>query len=164
MKRRSLIGLVAVVALAALAILRPSGEAEAPVAGPAQVVDGDTLTVAGQRIRLHGVDAPETNQLCERGGEPWRCGADATEALRAFLAGRPVSCTPVDRDRFGRLVAHCAVGGQDLGAWLVGQGLAIAYTDYSWRYVPEELWARWHGRGIWGGRFQPPAEYRRAQR
>jgi endonuclease YncB( thermonuclease family) len=164
MKRRAVIGLLAAVALAALAALFPSGEAEGPVAGTAQVVDGDTLTVAGQRIRLHGVDAPEANQLCERGGQPWRCGADATEALRGFLAGRPVACTPVDRDRFGRLVARCAAEGQDLGAWLVGQGLAVAYTDYSWRYVPAELSARWHGRGIWGGSFQTPAEHRRAQR
>ena len=142
MKRGSLIGLLVVLLLAGLAALLPQGEAEPSVAGPAQVVDGDTLAVAGQRVRLHGVDAPEANQLCERGGQPWRCGADATEALRAFLAGRPVACTPVDRDRFGRIVARCAVEGQDLGAWLVGQGLAVAYTDYSWRYVPAEFWAR----------------------
>jgi endonuclease YncB( thermonuclease family) len=132
--------------------------------GPAQVVDGDTLTLAGERIRLFGVDAPEARQMCERDGEPWRCGVEAGEALRGFLAGKPVSCTPLDHDRYGRVVARCLAAGQDVGAWLVAQGMAVAYTDFSWRYVPQELAARWHGRGLWAGRFVTPAEYRRGAR
>lgn len=132
--------------------------------GSAQVVDGDTLTVAGERIRLFGVDAPEARQMCERDGQPWRCGAAAGEALRSFLAGKPVSCTPLDRDRYGRVVARCLAAGQDVGAWLVSEGMAVAYTDFSWRYVPQELSARWHGRGLWAGRFVAPAEYRRGMR
>jgi endonuclease YncB( thermonuclease family) len=138
--------------------------AGAAIQGPAQVVDGDTVTVAGERIRLFGVDAPEARQMCERDGQPWRCGAEAGAALRAFLAGTPVSCTPVDRDRFGRVVARCTAAGQDVGAWLVSEGMAVAYTDFSWRYVPQELAARWHGRGLWAGRFVTPAEYRRGAR
>ena len=138
--------------------------AGSPIRGAAQVVDGDTLTVAGERIRLFGVDAPEARQMCERDGQPWRCGAAAKQALQAFLAGKPVACTPVDRDRFGRIVARCATAGQDVGAWLVSEGMAVAYTDFSWRYVPQEMSARWHGRGLWAGRFVTPAEYRRGAR
>ena len=134
------------------------------ISGPAQVVDGDTLTVAGERIRLFGVDAPEARQMCERDGQPWRCGAEAGDALRGFLAGKPVSCTPLDRDRFGRVVACCAAAGQDVGAWLVSEGMAVAYTDFSWRYVPQELSARWNRRGLWAGEFVTPAEYRRGAR
>jgi endonuclease YncB( thermonuclease family) len=158
-RRLSLLVLALAAASAVAALILPEGSG-AEIAGPATVVDADTLTVAGQRIRLHGVDAPEASQLCTREGLPWRCGADATAALRAFLRGRPVACTPVERDRYGRVVARCRAGGEDLGAWLVREGLAVAYTDFSWRYLPEELRARWHGRGLWGGSFERPADYR----
>ncbi len=46
----------------------------ADVAGTASVIDGDTLEVHGQRIRLHGIDAPESRQLCRLDGKPWQCG------------------------------------------------------------------------------------------
>ena len=53
----------------------------ADVAGVARVIDGDTIEVHGQRIRLHGIDAPESRQLCFIDGKPWQCGKDATNAL-----------------------------------------------------------------------------------
>lgn len=148
---------------AVLALVLPQ-ESGAEIAGPATVVDGDTLTVAGSRIRLHGVDAPEASQVCTRDGLPWRCGADVTEALRQFLRGKQVACTPIERDRFRRIVARCRAGGEDIGAWLVREGLAVAYTDFSWRYLPHEWQARWEGRGLWGGSFETPAAYRRSAR
>ena len=53
----------------------------ADVAGTASVIDGDTLEIHGQRIRLHGIDAPESRQLCRLDGKPWQCGKDAANAL-----------------------------------------------------------------------------------
>ena len=132
--------------------------------GPAQVVDADTLTVAGTRIRLSGVDAPEASQTCEREGADWACGREATAALRAFLAARQVRCIPEDTDRFGRVVARCEAGGEDIGAWLVREGWAVAYTRFTWRYVPQEWLAWWEGRGLWAGRFVAPEEWRRGER
>jgi endonuclease YncB( thermonuclease family) len=161
------VGLALVVVLGAglalLADLLPSGEG-ADLAGVARVVDGDTLDLAGQRVRLHGVDAPESRQSCERGGAPWPCGTEATAALRRFLDGREVRCAALDRDRYGRVVARCRAGEEDLGAWLVRRGLAVAYTDFSWRYLPQEWLARWDGQGVWAGPFERPAEWRRYQR
>ncbi|WP_372619019.1 thermonuclease family protein [Falsiroseomonas sp.] len=153
--------LLALAALGAgLALIR--GEPGQPdLSGPAQVVDGDTLVLRGERVRLHGVDAPESNQPCEREGLRWPCGRDVTVSLRLFLDGRMVRCVSQGRDRFGRVLGRCHAGDQDIGAWLVREGLAVAYTRYSWRYLPQELRARWEGRGLWGGRFEAPEEWRR---
>jgi endonuclease YncB( thermonuclease family) len=125
------------------------------------VVDADTLVVAGARVRLDAADAPEARQICERGGVAWACGRDAAEALRHFIGGRDVRCERRGRDRFDRVLALCRVGSEDIGAWLVGEGLAVAYTRYSLRYVPQEWLARLRGRGIWGGQFENPEDWRR---
>jgi Staphylococcal nuclease homologue len=80
--------------------------------GRASVVDGDTLEIHATRIRLWGIDAPESTQLC-RGEDSlqYRCGAKAANDLDAFIGGRPVSCTPISLDQYGRTVATCSVNG-----------------------------------------------------
>lgn len=135
--------------------------ARADFGGVALVHDADTLTIAGRRVRLDGVDAPETRQSCERSGFTWPCGVDATVALQGFLRGQALRCTDNGRDQYGRVLAHCWAGEQDVGAWLVREGWAVAYTRYSDRYVAEENAARRDGRGLWGGRFETPEEWRR---
>ena len=94
--------------------------------GQASVIDGDTIEIHGTRIRLWGIDAPESTQLC-RGEDSlqYRCGAKAANDLDAFIARRPVSCTPISLDQYGRTVATCSVDGADLGQWLVSNGLAL---------------------------------------
>src|SRR4030088_2301882 len=78
----------------------------------ASVVDGDTLEVHGTRIRLWGVDAPESGQLCrDADSDLYQCGAKAANDLDTFIARRPVNCTPVAEDQYGRTVATCSVGG-----------------------------------------------------
>ena len=68
------------------------------VTGPARVIDGDTIEVAGERIRLHGIDAPENRQSCEREGVAWLCGAVASQALRMLVGNWPVRCDERGRD------------------------------------------------------------------
>ncbi len=136
----------------------------ADITGQPRVIDGDTLEVAGQRIRLHGIDAPESKQLCRRDGEPWRCGNDATSALRAFLGSRTVSCEELDRDRYRRVVAKCAMDGVDIGEWMVSRGWAVAYYLYSYDYSRAEQRAKLGRRGVWAGEFEKPWEWRKQQR
>ncbi len=136
----------------------------ADITGHARVIDGDTIEIAGKRIRLHGIDAPESRQLCRRDGERWRCGKDATIALKAFLGSRSVSCEELDRDRYRRVVATCAVDGVDIGDWMVSQGWAVAYYQYSYEYSRAEQRAKSARRGIWAGEFERPWEWRKQQR
>ena len=147
-----------------LAFALSSCTASAEIAGKPRVIDGDTLEVAGQRIRLHGIDSPERRQPCYRDGQPWRCGEAATKALAGKIDRRPVTCKERHRDRYGRIVAVCYSGGEDLSAWMVGQGWALAYRRYSLDYLGQETIARAARRGIWASRFVLPWEWRKQRR
>lgn len=148
----SVIGLV-------LALVPPAVAAE--LIGQARVVDGDTIEIHSQRIRLHGIDAPESSQTCLRAGRPERCGQIAANALADRIGRQTVRCEQHDVDRYRRIVAVCWAGATDLNGWMVEQGLAIAYRRYSLDYVAAEARARSARRGIWGTTFDDPAEYRR---
>lgn len=147
--------LVLIVLAAALAWFRAE---EAVLTGPTRIVDGDTLLVAGRRVRLARMDAPELDQVCRREDHDYPCGVVAREALRALLAGREPSCTIEGHDRYGRDLGRCSVAGLDLGADLVRRGLAVAYGGY----VFEEQVARAARAGLWAGSFDSPDAWRRA--
>ncbi|WP_200341353.1 thermonuclease family protein [Rhodovibrio sodomensis] len=136
--------------------------------GDAEVIDGDTLEVSGERIRLHGIDAPESDQPCYHKGEARMCGRNATQAVRSYLRGKQVACRAHDRDRYGRVIATCYVfengSMRDLNAAIVESGFAFAYRRYSREYVEEEDVARSKRRGVWKGRTLYPWEYRRGER
>ena len=132
--------------------------------GSARVIDGDTLEIRGTRIRLHGIDAPESAQRCRAAGRAWPCGREATRALSGRIAGRPVVCEERDRDRYGRSVAVCRAGGEDVNAWMARAGWAFAYRKYSHSYVAEERAAKAAGRGIWRGEVVAPWEWRKGER
>jgi endonuclease YncB( thermonuclease family) len=132
--------------------------------GPARVIDGDTIDVAGTRIRLWGIDAPESRQTCERGGVDYACGREATAHLRVLLADVEVACEARVKDRYGRTVALCRAGPIDVGAAMVRDGWALAFVRYSADYVVQEQEAQRTRRGMWAGSFMPPWEWRQAQR
>jgi endonuclease YncB( thermonuclease family) len=93
------------------------------IAGPPRVVDGDTLVVGGQHIRLDGIDALETDQVCLDAGEKrWTCGIAARDQLARRIGAAPVSCAAHGQDRYGRVLADCSVGGESLNAWITRQG------------------------------------------
>ena len=131
-----------------------------------RVIDADTLHVSGERVRLQGIDAPESAQEC-RGADGGRylCGDQATRALRERIGRGTVTCKIEGRDRYQRALGICYMAdGTDLNGWLVRQGHALASRRYSTRYVPQEDQARTARAGIWAGAFVPPWEWRRGER
>jgi endonuclease YncB( thermonuclease family) len=134
------------------------------IMGQASVIDGDTIEIHGTRIRLHGIDAPESAQLCIVQEREVRCGQQAAFALTDRIGRGAVSCEPRDRDRYGRIVAVCSVRGEDLNAWLVAEGWAMAYREFSPDYIAQEQVASAAKIGIWAGEFVAPWDWRRGER
>jgi endonuclease YncB( thermonuclease family) len=122
------------------------------ISGAARVIDGDTLAVGADRVRLFGIDAPERGQPCHDGGD---CGAAATAFLVNLIDGRAVRCVQEDVDQYGRVVATCFVGATDLNRAMVRAGHAVPYLAFSRRYA---------GDTVASPRFAAPAAYRRAGR
>ena len=162
--------------LLALSFAGASAQAET-LTGTPEIVDGDTLKMEGETIRLEGIDALESRQQCEDAqGLPYPCGAEATARLKRLIGQDRVKCDGSERDILGRLIAVCYVlipedktGGPEgtyykLNDQPVKAGHALAYRDFSTRYVPAEKEAKVAKRGMWAGRFVPPWEWRRGKR
>ena len=128
--------------------------------GAARAVDGDSLEIGETRFRLFGVDAVEKEQTCDRNGQAWNCGVDASIALKSLVERGSVDCTQHSIDQYGRIVATCLVGGYDLGEQMVRQGYAVALPEFTDAYVWAEEAARERGLGIWSSNFQSPSEFR----
>ena len=127
---------------AALITVRLDENATERLSGSFRASDGDTLSLSGARYRLQGLDAPERYQTCGGKGAEWRCGEAARTALAAMVAEGPVECAGQERDRYGRLLVTCRVGGLNVNAEMVRQGMAIAYGGGAVDYRREEAEAR----------------------
>jgi endonuclease YncB( thermonuclease family) len=126
-----------------------------------RIVDGDTVQIGETKIRLQGVDAPETDQLClDANGQSWACGISARDELIKYSAGRDWDCDLASTDRYGRSLGSCFVEGEDVSAWLVQQGWALAFVKYSHSYDADEVAAREAHAGLWQGAFIAPWDWR----
>jgi len=135
---------------------------EPPAASQVRVIDADTVDVDGVRFRLFGIDAPETRQTCRAWGRTWDCGEAAAEALKSRANG--MTCEGSGADRYGRTIGVCSSGGEDLNAWLVANGWALAYRQIADDYAGHEEQARSNKRGMHHGEFIQPWNWRRGQR
>ena len=139
----------------------------ADVVGAARTVDGDTLDVAGFRVDLWGIDAPERDQRCwyNKGGD-WACGQAARRALANFIEGGEVICIEKARRPSGRILGVCSVLGTEieLNEAMDLLGLAISDQRDTRNYAGAEGYAKGALRGMWSGRFVPPAHWRRMYR
>ena len=148
----------------AISMSPADGSGDVSLRGVATVIDGDTIEIHGQRIRLYGIDAPESRQHCEVNGKRYRCGQAASLALADKIERSTIECERRDMDRYKRIVAVCWLGDIDLNAWMVRNGWATAYRQYSGDYVDDESAAHLAEAGIWRGRFIEPSRWRRGDR
>ena len=123
-----------------------------------------------KKIRLLGIDAPETNQKCKKiylsilifnFQKEYYCGKYVTDKLKYFIKNNELRCETYGKDRYKRYLAVCYFKNKDINSWLVKNGLAIAYKKYSKKYLSEENFAKKNSLGIWAGSFKKPEKWRR---
>ncbi|MCT6823494.1 thermonuclease family protein [Bartonella apis] len=128
-------------------------ESRTAIIGAIQVIDGETLEIQNQRIKLWGVDAPELNQTCKNGQDAgYDCGKEAASALSQWLTElQPVRCEPRGNDNSGNTIAICYTStGDDIASWMVRNGYAVDWPKYSnGFYGVSEKQAQSNKSGIW---------------
>jgi endonuclease YncB( thermonuclease family) len=159
--RSRMMRLLSLAAVAALSVSGPA-VAQSQFNGAGRAKDGDSLMVGDKEVRLFGIDAPELDQTCQRGGESWACGAAARDLLDSLMRGKSVFCSQTGTDQFQRVLARCVAGTTDLNRAMVANGYAVAFRRYSSDYVSAEDSAKVNRRGLWSSKFAMPSDYRHA--
>ncbi len=153
-----------------LFFIAPSYSEEKFISGGSRgvkVIDGDTIKINGEKVRLHGIDAPEMEQICQNeNNNSYACGVVAKEALYNWISKskEKVYCYYSERDRYKRIIGKCYLGANSsnsLNKRMVREGHAVAYTRYSNDYIGAQNDAKDWSRGIWRGKFDLPEEWRR---
>ena len=129
--------------------------------GKPRIIDGDTIHIKSNKIRLHGIDAPETQQTCKIDNEEWYCGKQSTKELKKLINKQNVECVVNDVDVYNRYIAICYIDEININQWMVKNGWAIAYRYYSKDYINEEEYANNNKLGIWKSKFIEPYLFRK---
>ena len=135
--------------------------AETATVGPPEVVDGETVRVAGKTFRLYGIDAPDIAQTCEIRGRTYNCGRVSMTALMDLVAGVSIRCVPRRGAGTSPVTANCFAAGYDLSEGMVHTGWALAMPRGGTKYARIEARAKNAKRGLWKGKFMMPWEWRR---
>jgi len=150
--RRGLRHLLLVLGIA----LAPDADAAGVIESYAIVQDDATLRVRDQTIRLYGVHVADLRPFCDSTFRPTRCQTRAAVALASRIQGF-VRCVPQVKYEDRSIGAFCSIRGTgtpsrqiDLGAWLIGQGWAVALPEAPFAYHTLEEVAKVNGRGVWG--------------
>ena len=134
------------------------------ISGVAEVIDGDHLRIGDAEIRLYGIDAPEEKQTCIYRGEDWSCGKTAIDGLKQIVGNAIIRCTWTQQHHDGAALGKCHREDYDIAELMVVNGLALADTEYSGMYIPDEMKAKAERKGLWSARFIPPRDWRRGVR
>ncbi len=147
---------------AMLALIVPATVARAAdVSGVPKIATADQISINNIRIKLAGIDAPSLQQLClDAKGAPWKCGIAARDALADHVGSKPWTCHLMRLDRHARTLAKCSVDGEDVHAWLVRGGWALAFLRGAQRYDVDQKQAQAANAGLWQGAFFAPADWR----
>ena len=141
-----------------------------------KVSDGDTIQVTTPeqtklRVRLYGMDAPETPKINQRTGrvnkpgQPY--GEESWKALEGKIMGKQVRLDIIDIDRYKRMVGVIWISNRNINLEMVKEGYAEAYIEYlkeSYRaqFIRAEKEARSARRGIWSlPGYERPSDFRK---
>ena len=106
-----------------------------------RVIDADTIKLNGDKVRLSGIDAPETSQTClDHNKKKYKCGKQATQKLIQLIQNsskKSVNCKYNGSDKYGRFIGNCWVDDILINSWLVENGWALAYRRYSKEFIEE---------------------------
>ena len=127
-----------------------------------KIIDGDTIILNSEKIRLYGIDTPEIKQTCtDNYGHTYLCGVKAKLELEKIIGSKKVSCIKKTKDRYKRSISICYVDENDINSLMVKRGWALAYRKYSKKYVKDEAIAKLNNAGMWSGKFIAPWKWRR---
>ena len=133
------------------------------IEGKAKIIDGDTIHIDKNKIRLHGIDAPEIDQTCTIKNKVWNCGIESSLELKKLILDNNISCVVSDIDKYNRYIAECFINNKNINKLMVRNGWAIAYRYYSLDFVEDEKLAEKDKNGLWQGKFQEPYLYRKSK-
>ncbi len=134
------------------------------IVGKAVAVSGHTLRIGDSYIRLHGLTALQVGYL-NKPAQPWadhnsvqHDGGDiCRQALQQLVAGKKVKCRLRQfGGSYGRFYAQAFIDCEDIGAWMVAHGYAVADVRFHRKYVKAEKKAKREKNGIWRGTFENP--------
>lgn len=132
------------------------------IKGQANVIKGNIIEINQQKIKLYGIDAPELAQVCYVKGIPWKCGLTAKRKLTEKIEGKSLTCLGKEQNNYNILMAECFLGRQNLNAWLVEQGWAVAERQDSRSFISYEILAKRNHRGLYQSEFLKPSLWREA--
>jgi endonuclease YncB( thermonuclease family) len=151
----------AIAILSAASLSGVPARAEDTLRGKANIIDGDTIKIAGISVRLEGIDAPEQRQTCTtENNRKIACGELATKTLARMIGNKPVTCVLLGRDSYNRLLGDCSIEGESLNARMVRGGWALAFVKYSQQYIGQEEEAHSARAGLWQWQFDKPWDWR----
>lgn len=144
-----------------------------------KVSDGDTVHIITTeqtklRVRLYGIDAPETPKINHQAGavnKPGQpCSVESWNALEGKIKGQQVRLDIIDIDRYRRMVGVIWLGNRNINLEMVQEGYAEAFTEYlkppyRSQFLEAEREAKSAKRGIWSlPEYERPREFRKRQK
>ena len=124
--------------------------------GNLKIIDGDTIVLNGEKIRLSGIDTPELKQTCMEDNQEVGCGMSAKMLLAEKIGNNTSKYISEGKDAYKRTLAEC------LSKFLVRSGYAFAYRKYSTKFIKDEEFAKANKLGMWAMTFQYPWDFRKA--